>query len=433
MQDDNFGNGQNPPENPNDAGNEKDKSNEITSIEISKDKYAGEEERKKNNKRIFIITGIAFIIALILIAILLLFMFCGKKNVSDEPSPQTTETSAASKAPEAETSAEVSISSDNGSDEDDATETTAEQTTEEQPPEEVAVEDEETPDTSEETVAVAPTISIAVIEGPMYSPADGVCYYRIRATVTGTPAPVVAWSKNDTSSYGPYVAQVNLANPSESYTLTGTASNSAGSASDSITLTWGCNRPPDISDISVPPEIITGQQYPISASASDPDGDSLTYSWSVTGGSFSNSGANPTQWTAPDSSGTFNITVTVNDGNGGTDSMTRSVNVEAVNREPSLGPITVYEIGTSTSVSFAFTGQQYDLSVSASDPDGDNLSYNWSVSSITPGTLSNQTNNPALWTAPYTAAIVTISVTVDDGRGGVVKNTRDIEIRYYLY
>jgi len=87
----------------------------------------------------------------------------------------------------------------------------------------------------------APTIQLKIYEGPTYSSADNVCYYRIEAIVTGNPFPDVSFSKDDSfGAWGKTKCQVNLSNPGESYTLTAVAKNSEGVASDSITLTWGC-------------------------------------------------------------------------------------------------------------------------------------------------------------------------------------------------
>ena len=41
----------------------------------------------------------------------------------------------------------------------------------------------------------APTITLAVYDGPTYSAAGGICYYRIEASVTGSPT--VSFSKDD--------------------------------------------------------------------------------------------------------------------------------------------------------------------------------------------------------------------------------------------
>jgi hypothetical protein len=201
---------------------------------------------------------------------------------------------------------------------------------EESSEEEVEEEDEE----EEEAEYEEPTIQLEVYEGPIYSSADDVCYWRVRADVTGVPTPVVEFSKDDSSgAWGPRKAQVNIEDPSDSYTLTAVATNSEGAASDSIVLSWECNRQPEISDIVMMGDHFVGIEYEVSASAADPDGDSLEYSWSVTGGSLDNSYTNPVKWTMPDTAGDYQIEVEVDDGRGGSDSRTETVEVI-----PMLGP-----------------------------------------------------------------------------------------------
>jgi hypothetical protein len=88
----------------------------------------------------------------------------------------------------------------------------------------------------------APTISLEIYEGPTL---DGsICYYRVEATVTGSPNPTVSFSKDDSGgAWGSKKAQVNINNPGDTYTLTATATNSEGSATTSIALSWGCAIP----------------------------------------------------------------------------------------------------------------------------------------------------------------------------------------------
>jgi hypothetical protein len=89
-----------------------------------------------------------------------------------------------------------------------------------------------------------PTIRLEVFEGPAYSAGEDICYYRIKAIVTGDPAPVVSFSKDDSAgAWGPLNTQINLTRNTPSYTLTATARNSAGQALGSITLNWGCGTP----------------------------------------------------------------------------------------------------------------------------------------------------------------------------------------------
>ena len=175
----------------------------------------------------------------------------------------------------------------------------------------------------------APTIELKVYEGPIYVPGDGICYYRIRADVTGKPNPNIVFSKDDSGgAWGTKKVQVNLNDPSDSYTLTATATNPESSASDSITLTWGCNRPPEIASIVVDEDFqYTGETYHVVVNTSDPDGDPVTVNWSVSGGSINDTHANPMNWTTPSVDGDYNITAEVDDGNGGIATLTEVVEV----------------------------------------------------------------------------------------------------------
>jgi hypothetical protein len=94
---------------------------------------------------------------------------------------------------------------------------------------------------NEETDKKAPAIKLEISDGPFYSAADDVCYWRVRATVTGTPSPGISWSQDASNgSFGKNIAQINLTRDNPEYTLTATAANSEGTATDSITLNWGC-------------------------------------------------------------------------------------------------------------------------------------------------------------------------------------------------
>lgn len=116
----------------------------------------------------------------------------------------------------------------------------------------VVVEEEEEEAEAEGT---APAIALEIYEGP--TPADGLCFYRVKATVTGTPAPTVTWSKDDShGAWGTRKAQVNLSSPGETYTLTATAANSKGTATESITLSWGCPVPVEEHTMNINPSDI---------------------------------------------------------------------------------------------------------------------------------------------------------------------------------
>ncbi len=94
---------------------------------------------------------------------------------------------------------------------------------------------------SETAASSIPIISLQILEGPTYSAGDDICYYRVIARVSGYPAPEVSFSKDDSNGvWGPLKTQVNLTRDTPNYILTATATNSAGQATNSINLSWGC-------------------------------------------------------------------------------------------------------------------------------------------------------------------------------------------------
>jgi hypothetical protein len=212
-----------------------------------------------------------------------------------------------------------------------------EEAEEEETEEEAEEEEEETEEEEAEEVAEedkeAPTIKLVIYEGPTI--AGNKCYYRVEAKVTGNPIPDVEFSRDDSNgAWGEFKAQINISDPADTYTLTATATNLEGSVNTSKTFDWGCpvevNNEPEIIDIIGPPmtgHFYTGKKYMFSVTASDPDGDTLNYSWSVSGGSMDSASVNPMKWNTPQAEGTYEITVTVDDGKGGTDTMTDSYRI----------------------------------------------------------------------------------------------------------
>lgn len=190
----------------------------------------------------------------------------------------------------------------------------------------------------------APTIKLEVYEGPLYSKADDLCYYRVKASVTGEPFPEISFSKDDSmGSLGPGKAQVNLKRDSKSYILTATASNTEGEATDTLTLVWNCNRSPDIKGILLSSDTLyVGKQYEVSVDAVDLDGDELSYTWSVAGGSIVENTVNPAKWNTPNTTGDYKVSVGVSDGKGNTSEASTTAYV---------GEVTVVDQSSTSSLS----------------------------------------------------------------------------------
>jgi hypothetical protein len=136
------------------------------------------------------------------------------------------------------------------------------------------------------------------------------------------------------------------------------------------------------------------------AQASDPDDDLLSYSWS---GCASGSGATAVCSVVAEGSAT--ATVTVDDGRGGTASAT----AEVVGRAPNQAPL-VSISGPTSCHPTPSSPCEVTLIASASDPDGDPLSYIWSG-------CASGTSATASCTVSSLSEVEAV-VHVSDGRGG---------------
>ncbi len=150
----------------------------------------------------------------------------------------------------------------------------------------------------------------------------------------------------------------------------------------------------------------------ITCVTSDADGDSLTLSWSATGGEFSGSGPAVT-WFAPHKPGIFTVTANVSDGRGG--EVSAETTIEVVNQLPVIN-------GLTADPPLVIQGKTSKLGCSAYDPDGDVLQYEWKA---TGGTFSGE--GPVVtWTAPENCSQYVVTVTVTDSTGG--QQVREIGI-----
>jgi peptidoglycan-associated lipoprotein len=70
-------------------------------------------------------------------------------------------------------------------------------------------------------------------------------------------------------------------------------------------------------------------------------------------------------------------------------------------------------------------GRTSSIRALSEDPDGDALSYRWSAAA---GTLADTRAMSTVWTAETRPGIVPLTVTADDGKGGVASATVNIEV-----
>lgn len=189
-----------------------------------------------------------------------------------------------------------------------------------------------------------------------------------------------------------------------------------GEVIDYITITVRVNNPPTITSLKADVDWVTPSSgCRIECNAEDPDDDELSYEWSANGGDISGTGSVIT-WTAPDAVGLYNVEVVVTDGSGEEDTRSLTVSV-AQDQPPIIEDLVVTPKGHKYLKEYTggykvLKGKSYEIECIASDPEGGELSYEWSASG---GELSGE-GAVITWTAPLQGGKVTVAVAVSDGR-----------------
>jgi len=116
-----------------------------------------------------------------------------------------------------------------------------------------------------------------------------------------------------------------------SYTVNAKVDDGRGgtaTCSADVQVTKRPNRPPVISCAPERNPILAGERVAINSTASDPDGDPITYSYSASGGQISGTGASAQFDSTGLSAGSYTVTCTADDGQGGRTSATTNVDVQ---------------------------------------------------------------------------------------------------------
>jgi hypothetical protein len=189
------------------------------------------------------------------------------------------------------------------------------------------------------------------------------------------------------------------------------------------------NHPPTISSVtSTTDPLGEGESTTLVVDAQDLDEDTLTYSWTQTPatpvGKFSDSTAASPTWTAPEltSTMTFTFQVTVSDGKGSTAQGSVEVSVANHNHPPDVTAITA-------APATVLAGATVNLSITASDVDGDKPTYEWKTIPSGAGLFfSGETTSTPKWRSGDISAEtpVKLQVTVSDGMASV---TREVDVR----
>jgi len=186
---------------------------------------------------------------------------------------------------------------------------------------------------------------------------------------------------------------------------------------ESVTITVGDNRPPTITSLVADADWTTPLgTIQVTCTASDPDSDELSYEWSTTGGDISGTGT-AVNWISPEEVGIYDITVVVNDGQGGNDTGSVTL-IAATGTLPIIENLIVtakepkYLKETSTGYKVGKT-KEYYIECVVSDTSG--LVYEWSC---TGGEVSGG-DSMITWIAPDTSGDVTVTIIVFDVTGNM--------------
>jgi outer membrane protein OmpA-like peptidoglycan-associated protein len=170
------------------------------------------------------------------------------------------------------------------------------------------------------------------------------------------------------------------------------------------------NHPPTVSVTANPTKVFAGSNDSVvlQAQAADPDNDTLTYKWTATGGAVEGTGAEARWNSSGVKPGTSTITVTVDDGRGGTANASTDVTVE---QKPNTPPTITCAANPATITA----GQRSSITSTASDVDNDQLTYSYKASG---GTVSGTGANAQFDSSGLAPGTYTITCHVSDGRGG---------------
>jgi len=193
-------------------------------------------------------------------------------------------------------------------------------------------------------------------------------------------------------------------------------------ATQSITISVKENHPPQINSLRISDErVVPLDNCTITCDAFDPDDDKLSYEWSTSGGNISDTGP-VIAWTAPEAGDTYTITVKVTDDMGGENTDSLTINV-APNNPPIIENLIVTAehryLKEITGGYKILKGKSCKIECVASDPDGDELSYEWTYDGTYGGGNIPGEDSVVTWTAPPRKDTVTITVTVSDNYSGV--------------
>src|SRR6266478_3453110 len=181
------------------------------------------------------------------------------------------------------------------------------------------------------------------------------------------------------------------------------------------------NHPPIAACSANPTSVFAGSNdvVTVHVNASDPDNDTLNYSYSASGGAVEGTGPDARFNTAGLAEGSYTVTARVDDGKGGTATCAADITVA---KKPNQPPT----ISCATDRSPIMPGERTGITATASDPDGDPLTYSYSATAgqVTGDGPKAQFDSTGLAPGSYT-----VKCSVSDGRGGTADASTNVDVQ----
>lgn len=182
------------------------------------------------------------------------------------------------------------------------------------------------------------------------------------------------------------------------------------------------NHPPTVTLSANPTKIFAGSTdtVALNAQGADPDNDTLTYKYTATGGTVEGTGAEARWNPTGVKPGKYTVTVTVDDGKGGTATSSADVTVE---EKPNTPPVVSSCAADPSTIT---VGQKSTVTTTATDADNDQLTYSYTTSGghVTGSGASVQFDSTGVAPGTYT-----ITCSASDGRGGEAHATTQVTVK----
>jgi outer membrane protein OmpA-like peptidoglycan-associated protein len=182
------------------------------------------------------------------------------------------------------------------------------------------------------------------------------------------------------------------------------------------------NHPPTVTLSANPTKVFAGSTdtVAVNAQAADPDNDTLTYKYTATGGTVEGTGAEARWNPTGVKPGKYTVTVTVDDGKGGTATSSADVTVE---EKPNTPPVVSSCAADPSTIT---VGQKSTVTTTATDADNDQLTYSYTTSGghVTGSGASVQFDSTGVAPGTYT-----ITCSASDGRGGEAHATTQVTVK----